>query len=255
MAAPTPQPAPTTDYTGLTFLQMQNLAGGWFGQTTTDLSSADLALLKALLNEAIARINILFPGLVGIRKYYTITTTGEQASYLVPKGLIHIHDPIVLDDVPVYSIPTVYQNRTSDLDLEPEDQNTVRMYSADWGVNDAAATAAPQAILTFHPAPEENGTAEVWGTGNDNALSADADLCRIPTAYTSTPVYHAVQPFLATRGRKKDLETAKAMWNSDMGDIQGLALRERTRGQTMQIPNYMRSGRGRRFPGTYRAVP
>lgn len=255
MAAPTPQPAPTSPFGGLTFLQLQTRAAAWMGFETTDFATADLTLLKALLNEAVARINLLFPGLVGIRKYYTITTTKDQASYAAPLGLIHVHDPILLDGNPVYSIPTVYQNRTRTEDVAAADLNATRMYAVDWGVDNAAANARPIPILTFHPAPTVAGTAGLWGTGHDNALSADGDLLRIPEAYTSTPVYHAVQPFLAAKGRRKDLETATTLWDRDMGDIQRLALRERTRGATKQIPNYVRSGRGRRFPGTYREVP
>src|SRR3990167_10731662 len=109
MAAPTPQPTQTTVYGGLTFLQLQTMCADWFGETPTTMSAADLARIKALLNEAVAKINFLCSGLVHIRKYYTVTTTADQASYAAPVGIREIFDPILLDDVPVYSIPTPYE--------------------------------------------------------------------------------------------------------------------------------------------------
>ena len=255
MPAPTPQPEPTTPFEGLTFLQIQTLAANWIGVSLTELSAADLAILKAMLNQAVARINTEFPGLVHIRKYYTVTTTASQGTYSAPVGLISIFDPILLDDEPVYSIPTPYENRIASADATPAMQNATRLYAMDWEVDNAAANARPKAILHFFPAPTVTGTAEIWGTGEDNALSADSDLLRIPRAYSSTPIYHAVQPYLATRNRTKDLSTALGLWKDDLDSIARSRLRQRTRGETIQFPNIMRSGRGRRFPGTWRKVP
>lgn len=255
MPAPVAQPEPSTPYTGLTFLQLQQLAADWFGAQTTELAASDLARLKALLNEGVQRMNEALPGLVTIRKKYSITTTADQASYVVPMGISHIHDPILLDGAQVYSISTIYANRSAVEGVDPETQMAVRMYSADWEVNDAADNLRPRAILTFRPAPSVNGTALLWGTGEDNALDEDDDVVRVPTAYTSTPVYHAVQPLLAGRGRKRDLDAAVSMWNRDMGLLAATKNRQRTRGETNQWPNFVRSGRGRRFPGTYKVVP
>ena len=256
MTAPTRQTTPASTYDGLTFLQLQNLTLANIGRTVTDADAAEVALVKALLNEAVARIHGEFPALCCTEKVYSITTVAAQADYLLPMGLYLIVDPIMLDGAPVYSVDTVYANRTADPDEVASTIFGTRMYSV-FGVGTTVdMTTRGLPFLTFHPAPDAAGTAVLYGQGADLALAADGDLLRIHPGYISTAVHHAVQPLLATRSRKQDLLLHQGLWTADLEKIGALkAAHTRTRGNTMQFPNVMRSGRGTRFPNTFKQVP
>lgn len=239
----------------MTFANLQEQVCNAINLTTTDADATTLARVKALLNEAVARIGMAFPGLVHLEKYYTITTVANQASYPLPLGLIHIIDPIILDGDPVYSAPVAYVNRSQSSTLTTAQENTTRYYHT-FGVVDAAdATTAVKPILTFDPAPTAIGTAELYARGLDNALSADADLLRIPLAFNSSPYWYAVIPLLHERGRVKEMSAAQGKWDKDMSEIMRLAQRSRTSGLTLQWPNYLNSGRGKRYKGFNKITP
>ena len=254
MAAPTRATAPTTPYTGMAFSVLQEMVLNAINLTVTDADSTTLARVKSLINEAVARIGMAFPGLVHLEKYWTITTVAAQATYSVPKGLIHIIDPIILDGNQVYSIPLPYVNRTQTSTTTAAQETTTRYYST-FGYDNAAVSAQPQAIIQFHPAPDAAGTAEVYGRGLDDALSGDTDVLRIPVAFNSSPYWYAVIPLLHERGRIKEMGAAQAKWDADMGEIMRLAQRSRTAGMTLQWPNYLNSGRKQRYRGTVRIIP
>ena len=254
MVAPTRQPAPTTPFAGLAFSAIQEMVLNSVNLTVTDADSTMLARVKALINEAVARIAMAFPGLVHLEKYWTITTAVDQATYAVPKGLVHIIDPIILDGDQVYSIPLPYANRTQTSTTTAAQEMTTRYYST-FGYDNAAVTAQPQAIIQFHPAPTAIGTAEIYGRGLDDALSGDTDVLRIPVAFNSTPYWYATIPLLHERGRIKEMGAAQAKWDADMAEIMRLAQRSRTAGMTLIWPRYDLSGRGRRYRGTVKVIP
>lgn len=255
MVAPSRQAAPTTPYPGRTFLQLQQDTLAALNITTTDADSTLLAQVKSLLNEAIAQLNTVSPGLITSEKYTTITTVSAQADYLVPKGVVRILDPILLDGVAIYSIPRVYENRLGTVNAV----NTTRYYSV-FGLDNAAGSGTPDdesltPILTFHPAPEAAGTAEVWYHGLDNALSADGDLARIPPAFSTSLVWYAKFPLLFDRGRTQEAQTCKSIWEDAIARMKTAALRSRVSGETLQWPNGLASGRGQRYRGTGRVLP
>lgn len=256
MTQPNPQPEPTTPYEGLTYEQLQNQTLAWIGRTTVDADPGELILVQGLINEGIARIQQLFPGLVHLRKKYTVTTTAGEATIPLPLGVMHVHDPILLDGAPVYGRGTVLNNMLQDPNVDMTTLAQNRQYSVDWGVDDSDPDTMAQAILTFYPAPSQNGSVVIFATGQDDALSDPLDLARIPVAYISSLSYYAVQPLLSSRSRSKDLAMAQAKWKADLEEIEGLRLRQRTRGgDNMKIPNGVRSIRGRRFPGGTRVIP
>lgn len=259
MTAPTRQTAPTTPYPGRTFLQLQQDTLAVLNIQTTDADSTLLAQVKSLINEAVAQLNTISPGLITSEKQWTITTVAAQADYLVPLGLVRILDPIMLDGAPVYSIPRVYENRAAQGVSTGGTVNTTQYYSI-FGLDNAAGSGTPDdesltPILTFHPAPTASGSAVVWGHGLDNALSADSDLIRIPVSFSSCPVWYAKIFLLFDRGRTKEAETCKSLWEDAVSRLKALTLRSRVAGETLQWPNYQKAGRGKRYKGTAAIIP
>jgi hypothetical protein len=259
VTAPVRQSAPTTPYPGRTFLQLQQDTLAVLNIQTTDADATLLAQVKSLLNEAVAQLNLLGPGLITSEKYAAITTVAAQADYLAPLGLVRILDPIMLDGAPVYSIPRVYENRAAQGVGTGGTVNTTQYYSI-FGFDNAAGSGTPDdesltPILTFHPAPTAAGTAAVWYHGLDNALAADTDLIRIPPAFSSAPVWYAKIPLLFDRGRVKEASSAKTLWDDALGRMKNLALRSRIAGETLIWPNFQKSGRGRRYKGTAAIIP
>lgn len=250
MAAPTPQATPTTPYEGLTFLQLQNMVWAWFGMSVTDAPSADVTLCKALLNEAIAKIIAIVPGEISFQKYYTFSSVKDQSSYPLPLAAVDIVPPLILDGAPLWPISRQAQNALLDPNYTLAETMYERRYST-WGKDNTAATGMPCDILYIEPAPTENGTIEIYGHGPDNALSADTDKLRIPTAYHSLPMYHAVQPFLSMRSRKNDLLVAQAMWKDGMGELVQRRRREIARSATFRLPNVVKDYQRGDYPRPY----
>lgn len=248
MAAPTRQAEPTTPFAGSTFLQLQEDILALAGYTATDAPAAVLARVKRYINLGAAFAAQMAPDLCWTEKYSRLTLVADQATYVLPKGLRQLVDPMRYAEAPsdntdydlgepIYPLPQEYRNRL------PAETTFNQRYYMTSGVDNAGPSARAQAIVEFRPIPEAQGYVWFWYRGLDNALTSDTDILQLPEGFEGVVTHYAEFRFLRTLGEKRQAEAAKEDWKAALSMLEAFASKRRSEGETFTLPNFRDSRR------------